>query len=351
MAETHQKSIKRSSMSHPFLIKEIALQAGVSEATVDRVLNKRQGVRRHTIQRVRRAIKELEGQSEQSSMTGRKFVIDLVMQAPDRFSAAVRAALEAEMPSLQPAVFRARYHFSEMSRPRDFVVTLDAIGRRGAHGLLLKAPDDPEIAAAINRLVACGVPVVTLVTDVANSQRAAYVGIDNRAAGETAAYLVGEWLGACAAKVLVTLSSSRFRGEEEREIGFRRGLRERYPNLGIIDVSEGFGVDRATGALVKDALAAEPDIAAVYSAGGGNLAILEAFRAMGRPCRVFIGHDLDADNVALLKAARISAVLHHDLRADMRSACQHIMRAHRVLPKSLLPQPSQIQIITPFNRP
>ena len=26
-------------MAHPFLVKEIALQAGVSEATVDRVLN------------------------------------------------------------------------------------------------------------------------------------------------------------------------------------------------------------------------------------------------------------------------------------------------------------------------
>jgi LacI family transcriptional regulator len=338
-------------MSHPFLIKEIALQAGVSDATVDRVLNKRPGVRRHTIQRVRRAIKELEGQSEQSSMAGRKFVIEVVMQAPDRFSAAVRAALEVEMPALQPAVFRARYHFSEVSRTRELVSLMDAIGRRGAHGLLLKAPDEPEVAAAINRLVERGVPVVTLVTDVANSQRAAYVGIDNRAAGETAAYLIGEWLGGRSAKVLVTLSSSRFRGEEEREIGFRRGLRERYPNLGIVDISEGFGVDRTTGALVREALAAEPDIAAVYSAGGGNLAILEAFRAMDRPCRVFIGHDLDADNLALLGAMRISAVLHHDLRADMRSACQHIMRAHRVLPKALLPQTSQIQIVTPFNGP
>src|SRR5579872_5801479 len=72
-SKTHQAQ----SMSHPFLIKEIALQAGVSDATVDRVLNKRPGVRRHTIQRVRRAIKELEGQSEQSSMAGRKFVIDV----------------------------------------------------------------------------------------------------------------------------------------------------------------------------------------------------------------------------------------------------------------------------------
>jgi LacI family transcriptional regulator len=63
--------------------------------------------------------------------------------------------------------------------------------------------------------------------------------MDNRAAGETAAYLIGEWLGAAKAKILATLSSNRFRGEEEREIGFRRPLRTRYPNLGLVEASEG----------------------------------------------------------------------------------------------------------------
>ena len=47
--------------------------------------------------------------------------------------------------------------------------------------------------------------VVTLVTDVPHSRRAAYVGIDNRAAGATAAYLVTRWAGGTGT-VLVTLS-------------------------------------------------------------------------------------------------------------------------------------------------
>ena len=36
-----------------------------------------------------------------------------------------------------------------------------------------------------------GVPVVTLVSDLSNSRRAGYVGLDNRAAGRTAALLLG----------------------------------------------------------------------------------------------------------------------------------------------------------------
>jgi LacI family transcriptional regulator len=337
--------------THPFLIKEIALQAGLSEATVDRVLNKRGDVRRHTAERVQQAIRELHGQNEQAGLAGRKFVVDVVMQAPDRFSDAVRAALEEEMPTLRPAVFRARYHFSEVVHLSDLVTLIDRIGARGTHGLFLKAPDQPEIALAVDRVIARGIPVVTLVTDLTNSRRAAYVGMDNRAAGETAAYLMGEWLGATKATILATLSSNRFRGEEEREIGFRRALRTRYPNLGIVEISEGLGIDQRTGALVRKALASNPDIVGAHSIGGGNRAVVEAFRATGRRCQVFVGHDLDADNFALLREREISAVLHHDLRADMRLACRVVMQAHRVLPQSGPPPPAQVQIITPFNLP
>ena len=72
---------------------------------------------------------------------------------------------------------------------------------------------------------------------------------------------------------------------------------------------------------------------------------------MKRSSWVFIGHDLDSDNLGLLRAGRISAVLHHDLRSDMRSACQHLMRAHRVLKRAVPSGVSQVQVITPFNLP
>ncbi|HET7411061.1 MAG TPA: substrate-binding domain-containing protein, partial [Pararhizobium sp.] len=190
-----------------------------------------------------------------------------------------------------------------------------------------------------------------LVTDLPTSGRLAYVGIDNRAAGETAAFLIGEWLGEGPASVLVTLSSNRFRGEEEREMGFRGALRESYPHLGIVEISEGHGIDGATGELVRAELRRSPDIAAVYSAGGGNAAILRAFDKLGRTCRAFVGHDLDSDNRRLLLERRISAVLHHDLGQDMQTACRHIMSAHGVLPRASVPAASNVQVVTPFNIP
>ncbi len=345
-------------MTHPFPVKVVALQAGVSMATVDRVIKQRGGVHANTVRRVMQALDELARQSTQVGLSGKKFMLDVLMVAPRRFTDAVRAALEAELPSLHPAVLRSRFHLHETLDADGIVGLLERIRKNGSHGVLLKAPDLPPVAAAVARLAAAGIPVVTLVTDLPDSARSSYVGMDNRAAGETAAYLIGQWMGGARKRqqVLVTLSSNRFHGEEEREIGFRRALRERHRHLSIVEVSEGHGIDGATGALVRQALAGHPGIAAVYSIGGGNAAIVQAFAQAGRRCQVFIGHDLDADNLALLQSGAIQAVLHHDLGQDMRRACQDILRARGALPP-LAPSHaragslSAIQVVTPWNLP
>ena len=54
-----------------------------------------------------------------------------------------------------------------------------------------------------------------------------------------------------------------------------------------------------------EALERHPSVEAVYSVGGGNTATVAAFERLGRPCRVFVAHDLDADNRRLLREGRI----------------------------------------------
>ena len=338
-------------MPHPYPIREIARQSGLSEATVDRVLNQRPGVRASTAATVAQAITDLDRQRSQLRLTGRTFIVDVVMQTPDRFSAAVKSALELELPMLRPAIVRSRFDFRETARPGDLVKALDDIIRRGSMGVVLKAPDEPEISESISRLHDAGIPVVTLVTDIPLSQRVAYVGIDNRAAGATAAFLIDQWLGGSDRAILMALSRSAFRGEEEREMGFRTTMRERAPGRALVEATDTDGIDTAVRDQTIAILREHPDVATVYSIGGGNRAILQAFEVLGRKCRVFIAHDLDRDNLSLIQRREITAVLHHDLRQDMRRAAHVIMQANGAIAGPIESVPSPINITTPYNIP
>jgi LacI family transcriptional regulator len=333
-------------MAHRYKVREIAQQCGLSEATVDRVLNDRPGVRENTRAEVEQAIADLDKQRAQLRLNGRRFLIDVVMQTPTRFSDAFRAAVEAELPSFAPAMLRARFHLWESGAT---AATVDQLARlRGSHGVILKAPDEPEVAEAIDQLVAAGTPVVTYTTDVPGSARCGYVGIDNHAAGVTAAYLVTQWLGAQGGAVLITLSRNVFRGEGEREVGFRSGLRG--SGLEVVDVTDSDGIDATNERLVLEALRRHPGIEAVYSVGGGNTATVAAFEKVGRTCKVFVAHDLDADNRRLLREGRISAVLHNDLRADARLALRALLQERGALPAEPV-RSVPVQIVTPYNVP
>ena len=335
---------------HPYRIREIAEQAGLSTATVDRVLHGRPGVRPSTVAEVRRAVADLDRQASQVSLGGRTFLVDLVMLAPQRFTRTVRGALEAELPTLRPAVVRARFHLREQGTAADLAGTLDRLARRGSHGVILKAPDEPVMVAAVARLAERGIPVITLVTDIPAARRVGYVGMDNRAAGATAAYLLTA-VAPGAGGVLLTLSRSSFLGEEQRGQGFRSTLGELAPERRVYEVSETDGLDSSMPAAVSTALRHHADVDTAYSVGGGNTAILAAFDAAGRVPRAFVAHDLDDDNVALLRRRRLTAVLHHDLRADMRQACRLVLQAQGALPGRPSSRPSQIQVVTPYNEP
>ncbi len=119
----------------------------------------------------------------------------------------------------------------------------------------------------------------------------------------------------------------------------------------LIEATDTDGIDTTVRDHTISLLREHPEITAVYSIGGGNRAILEAFASVNRRCRVFIAHDLDQDNLPLIRNRQITAVLHHDLRRDMRLACQVIMQANGAIKGPIESSPSQINITTPFNVP
>ncbi|AZE73296.1 Putative DNA-binding protein [Pseudomonas synxantha] len=333
-----------------FSIKQLATQAGVSKATVDRVLHQRGSVHAQTRRRIEQALEELESQEKNGLAVGRTFHVDVIMHTPQRFSAAVQAAIVAQLASLAPFRIAPRFHLFEEIEPQAMYDQLLRCLDTGSQGVVLKAADEPAVNQAVKQLIAAGIPVVTLVTDLPQSERIGYVGMDNRTAGQTAAYLMSRWLPSQPQDVGVVIGSELFRGEEEREMGFRAWLRGRAEHLRVLDISGGYGVYERTFERVTQALHQHPGLKAVYSVGGGNRAIVDAFAAQRRPLEVFIGHDLDEENRQLLREEKVAAIIDHNLQIDARHVFLHILQYHRLWKAGSI-APSQVQIVTPFNLP
>jgi LacI family transcriptional regulator len=193
--------------------------------------------------------------------------------------------------------------------------------------------------------------VVTLATDLETAPRLAYVGMDNTCAGQTAAYLMAQWLGPGAVEVLVSSSGSHFLGEGQRVRAFSETLGLLRPDCALHVQHDGKGLFASTLAAATRLLQQRPQLGAVYSVGGANAAVVRAFAQVDRPCRVFIGHDLDDDNRHLLREGHLQAVLHHDLAHDLHAACLWFMHAQGIPTPALKPMLSRPEVITPYNVP
>ena len=131
--------------------------------------------------------------------------------------------------------------------------------------------------AAIDDLAARDVAVVTLVSDAPSSRRMHYVGIDNPAAGRTAATLMGRFLRGRTGTVGVIAGSLALRDHAERQFGFHQILTSEYP-----DLAAAAGARRARRqrthprVLTAELLERHPDLLGIYSAGAGNRGIAAA---------------------------------------------------------------------------
>ncbi|WP_299428113.1 LacI family DNA-binding transcriptional regulator [uncultured Shimia sp.] len=338
-------------MTHRFPIKEIARQAGLGTATIDRVLNNRANVSAQTKQRVTAAIEELTAQEAQLAARGRRMFFDFVIEAPARFSREVKSATEAVLPHISSAVCRPRFLLQEIMQEAEVIAALERIHKRGSHGVCLKAKDTPAIRSAVHKLHASRIPVVTLVTDLGGGDRLAYVGLDNAGAGRTAAYLISKTLGDRSGTVLATRSHEHFVGEEDREIAFQKALLRLSPNLRVVSLQGGGGIDSETASQLTQKLENVVDLQAVYSMGGGNKAILENLEHCRLKPLVYVAHDLDRENKELLVKDKISFVLHHDLQRDIRAAFDHFLAFHGLIGDPAMQAISTTQVLTPMNVP
>ena len=317
-------------------IEDVAVEAGVSVATVDRVLNGRAAVRPQTADRVEKAIRRLNYQPD-------RLAARLARAREYRFCFILPEGSNAFMTSLAEAVQEEALRMSREKVVIDLIhtdvfdaqqlaSTLDTIGP-SYDGVAVVALDHPRVREALNALAERGVTVVTLVSDVPSSRRAHYVGIDNSAAGRTAATLMGRYLSGKRGKVGLIAGSLSLRDHIERQFGFEQVMAHDFPNLTLLPVREGRDDRVKVQAVAEQLLADHPDLIGLYNVGAGSGGIAAALEQAGRAREVvFITHELTEDTRRALIDGTIDVIINQDAGHEVRSAIRVLMSKADRLP-------------------
>lgn len=307
----------------PARVADIARLAGVSTATVDRVLHGRPNVRPATAQRVLRAAAALKAVPEEALAAPRVAPMEIAFLLPsgtNRYLRMLGDAVGWAAESLRPLGVRCRVAEADSFDPPALARALLQAGRH-AQGIAFMGVEHPSVRDAVRTLAAQGVRVVTLISDVADAPRIGYVGIDNRSAGRTAALLIGRLAHAARGEVAMIAGSLAYRGHEEREMGFRGLMRERFPGLRVIGLFEGRDDADSNWRHARALLERHPELVGLYNIGGAADGVGRALRESGRAGRVvFVAHGLTPDTRALLIDGTLDALLTQSPQAMVQAA-------------------------------
>jgi LacI family transcriptional regulator len=302
-------------------ITDVAGRAGVSTATVDRVLNGRAGVRGVTVERVLRAaaelgyILDLERYSTRAQKPLR--LAFLLPAGSNRFLAMLGQLVASSHQQFAQLNMSARVEFIRSFNP-EFLARHLRQTARSADGIAFMALEHPAVREAVNDLAERGTPTVTLISDIANARRAAYIGLDNRSVGRTAGYLTARFIGPRPAKVAMIAGSLSYRAHEEREMGFLHVFAEMFPQIEVVGLREGHDDEAKNYRQARMLLAQHPELAGIYNIGGGSNGIAQAMKEAHRAQNmVLVGHGLTPDTRALLIDGTMDAVITQNPRTTL----------------------------------
>ena len=296
-------------------LSDLAKVAGVSLATVDRVINRRKGVKERTRKRVLDAAKQIGFLSpDDAERFGRDRPLRIVVLLPTGTNPYLRLLGDL----VKERVGRAgvnepilRCFFIEGFNASALAAALRA-NAAWADGIVFFAIEHPEVRQAATDVAAGGTGLVTIVSDLGHVPEIHHVGLDNRSVGRTAGLLIGRLANARQGSVALVAGSRHYRAHSEREAGFLSLLDEMFPKLSVIGMREGHDDSAENYRHTLDLLEQAPNLVGIYNVGGSSSGITRAMREQGRSALVFIGHGLTPDTRRALLDGTMDAVFDQD---------------------------------------
>jgi LacI family transcriptional regulator len=317
-------------MARRATIQDLARTASVSVSTIDRILNGRDKVRAGTAERVLAAAEALQFyalpalRQRLKTETERMRIGFLLQQSHRGFYRAIAAALTRAAQEHPDPVEVLVEHMDDLS-PEAVSERILRMGDR-VRALGVVTAEHPRVSAAIETLAARGIPTYGLISELTAACGTGYVGLDNWKVGRTAGWAVA---GMCKrpGPVGILVGNHRYRCQELNESGFRSYFREHAPGFTLMEPIQTFEDNAIARDVTEQLLRREPDLVAVYVAGGGMPGALEALRSSGRSgAIVTVGNDLTEQTRMGLMDHILTMVFAHPLQRLAAEAISHLVR-------------------------
>jgi LacI family transcriptional regulator len=298
----------------PPTVADVAREAGVGVATVDRVINQRAPVRPDTAERVLVAAEKLGFhrtgliRKRLSEQAGRKRLGFVLQNRASPFYRELGRELAGAAKAASAVAGAELLHLDDLAPARISAALLDLATRVDAIGLV--AADHPQIAAAIDTVSSRGVPVFALVSDLPSAAIAGYVGIDHRKVGRSAAWAMSR-LCREPGPIGLILGSHRYLCQEQCEVSFRSYLREFAPAFTVLETLVSLENTELAQQATLELLHRHSDLVGVYVAGGGIEGVLQGLASQQRPQLVTVCHDLTEITRQALLDGLATVVLSH----------------------------------------
>lgn len=305
--------------------KDLAKAAGVSLATIDRVLNGRSGVRQKTVDTVNDAIERIGFQRNQVAATlarqkGYRFgfvvprsgdeFLDVIIKHISEFGQASRAEM------IQTKVVRI-----DDQDPHCAAKSLSRLSADDYDGIAIMAPETPQIRDALYRMRERGIQTVAIISKQQEEDSQSFVGIDNVAAGATAGRLMARFLDRTDGSVLVLAGTMQSRDSLERRLGFDQVLTGQYPQLNVLPTLETHGSAERTQLVLENAFAAYKDIVGLYIMGSEARVAIDFAQQLSCAEKIItIAHERTPSTEHALRARTLDALINQDPGHIVRSA-------------------------------
>jgi LacI family transcriptional regulator len=324
-------------------IKDVAREAGVSAATVDRAMNGRSVVRPDTIEKIARAAHKIGyhghgiiQQQLNASVPEMRLGFVLLKKAQE-FYRNFALQIEEEVAGRRDFRITVDIRFSSSQSPKEFAELLLDLGKE-CDAIACTAVNDKHLDPVVQELKDKNVKVISVMNDFAQGIREGYVGLNNVKVGRLAASMITKTVHE-PGELALFVGGNRWHGHDLREVGFRSLVREVARGFTVLDTLVHLETRHVTYEATLDLLHRHPNLKGLYIAGGGMEGAIAALREThSAPQVALVVNELTAES----RAALIDGYCEMAISTPLPELCENLIdlmvETHGIEPDSMSTQ-------------